>query len=114
MDDRTDYRAGVAESSPTVEEVAELRADHERLAAEREHYRELYLRTLEQYRKLELGLLGQKTERLSPNDAQVTMQVLATLLGPARRSRLARSRGTSPGSPGRKYCRPSKRRSCRT
>jgi hypothetical protein len=57
-------------------------ADNERLAAEREHYRELYLRTLEQCRKLELGLLGQKAERLSPNDAQLTMQVLATLLDP--------------------------------
>src|SRR6266542_2015938 len=77
-----EYRAGVSTSLPTVEEVAALRADNERLAAEREHYRELYLRTLEQCRKLELGLLGQKAERLSPNDAQLTMQVLATLLGP--------------------------------
>jgi transposase len=77
-----EYRAGVAASSPTVEELAELRADNERLAAEREHYRELYLRTLAQCRKLELGLLGQRAERLSPNDAQLTMQVLATLLGP--------------------------------
>jgi transposase len=58
---------------PTVEEVAALRADNERLAAEREHA---------QCRKLELGLLGQKAERLSPNDAQLTMQVLATLLRP--------------------------------
>jgi transposase len=77
-----DYRAGVSASLPTSEEVAQLRADNERLAAEREHYRELYLRTLAQCRKLELGLLGQKAERLSPNDAQLTMQVLATLLGP--------------------------------
>src|SRR6478735_526547 len=77
-----DYRAGVSASLPTVEEVAQLRADNERLTAEREHYRELYLRMLEQCRKLELGLLGQEAERLSPNDAQLTMQVLATLLGP--------------------------------
>src|SRR3954465_10466253 len=77
-----DYRAGVSASLPTVQELAELRADNERLAAEREHYRELYLRTLAQCRKLELGLLGQKAERLSLNDAQLTMQVLATLLGP--------------------------------
>jgi transposase len=77
-----DYRAGVSASLPTVEEVAALRAENERLTAEREHYRELYLRMLEQCRKLELGLLGQKAERLSPNDAQLTMQVLATLLGP--------------------------------
>ena len=36
---------------------------------------------LEQCRKLELGLLGQKSERLGDNDAQLTMSVLATLLG---------------------------------
>ena len=34
---------------------------------------------LEQCRKLELGLLGQKSERLGANDAQLTMSVLATL-----------------------------------
>ncbi len=75
------YRAGVSASPPTVEELTALRADNERLAAEREHYRELYLRMLEQCRKLELGLLGQKAERLVANDAQLTMRVLATLLG---------------------------------
>jgi hypothetical protein len=53
-----DYRAGVS-SSPTVEELTALRADIERLSAEREHYRELYLRMLEQCRKLEL-LTGSK------------------------------------------------------
>src|SRR5271170_1917755 len=75
------YRAGVSASAPTVEELAALRADNERLASENEHYRELYLRMLEQCRKLELGLLGQKSERLGVNDAQLTMTVLATLLG---------------------------------
>src|SRR5262245_45315618 len=58
-----------------------LVADNERLATEREHYRELYQRTLEQCRKLEIGLLGQKSERLGGNEAQLTMAVLATLLG---------------------------------
>jgi hypothetical protein len=47
-----------------------VRPDVERLAAEREHYRELYLRRLEQCRKLELGLLGQKSEGLGgPGEA---------------------------------------------
>ena len=36
---------------------------------------------LAQCRKLELGLLGQKFERLGAYDAQLTMGVLATLLG---------------------------------
>ena len=75
------YGAGVSPAPPTDSELASLRADVERLAAEREHYRELYLRMLEQCRKLELGLFGQKSERLGANDAQLTMAVLATLLG---------------------------------
>jgi len=58
-----------------------LATERDRLATEREQYRELYLRTLEQCRKLELGLLGQKAERLPRNDAQLTMALLATLLG---------------------------------
>ena len=75
------YRSGVSSSPPTVEELRALRADIERLSAEREHHRELYLQMLEQCRKLELGLLGQKSERLGADDAQLTMSVLATLLG---------------------------------
>jgi transposase len=75
------YGAGVSASPSIDRELASLRADVERLAAEREHYRELYLRMLEQCRKLEPGLLGQKSERLGANDAQLTMGVLATLLG---------------------------------
>src|SRR5262245_1697949 len=68
-------------SSRVVDEsIAQLETQLERALAERDHYRELYLRTLEQCRKLELGLLGQKSERLGANDAQLTMAVLATLL----------------------------------
>lgn len=62
-------------------DTVELHARIETLTVEREQYRELYLRTLEQCRKLELGILGQKAERLGANDAQLTMAVLATLLG---------------------------------
>ena len=75
------YGSDVSSSSSTVEELTALRADVARLAAEREHYRDLYLQMLEQCRKLELGLLGQKSERLGDSDAQLTMGVLATLLG---------------------------------
>ena len=51
------YRAGVSASPPTVEELTALRADNERLSAEREHYRELYLRMLETniYRRASLA-----------------------------------------------------------
>lgn len=63
------------------DEAARLMAENKRLAEEREHYRQLYLQTLEQCRKLELGIVGPKSERLGEDGAQLTMAVLATLLG---------------------------------
>ncbi|MCC7105426.1 MAG: IS66 family transposase [Chloroflexi bacterium] len=53
------------------------------MAAEREHYRELYLKAMEQCRKLELGILGPKKERLGEPETQLTMALLAELLGRA-------------------------------
>jgi transposase len=63
------------------DQVHELTAVNERLASERERYRELYLQLLEQCKRLERGLLaGQKAERLSPGDAQLTLAILGSLL----------------------------------
>ncbi len=62
-------------------ENARLAAEREKLAAEREHYRELYLETLATCRKLELGLRGQRRERMSDSDAQLAMGLLTTLFG---------------------------------
>jgi transposase len=70
-----DYRARV------LDDESVPKADYAKVVEEREHYRELYLQALEQCRKLELGILGQKSERLGQNEAQLTMAVLATLLG---------------------------------
>jgi transposase len=64
-----------------IAERDRLLGERDRLLGERDYYRELYLKALEQCRKLELGLLGQKSERLSANQAQLTLAVLATLLG---------------------------------
>lgn len=61
-------------------QVEQLAAAHEKVVKERDEYKKLYQRMLEHCRKLELGLLGQKAERLSPNDAQLSLQVLAGLL----------------------------------
>ncbi|HZF29419.1 MAG TPA: IS66 family transposase [Gammaproteobacteria bacterium] len=61
-----------------------LTAEREAVAAERDEYRKLYLQTLEICRKLELGLIGQKRERLSGTDAQLTMGLLQMLLGEGR------------------------------
>jgi transposase len=62
-------------------ELAELSARVDALVVERDEYRRLYLQTLELCRKLELGLVGPKRERLSANDAQLTMSMLHMLLG---------------------------------
>jgi transposase len=64
-----------------VAENVELRAQLGKLASEREQYHELYLKLLEQNRKLEQGLLGQKAERLPANEAQLSLALLAELLG---------------------------------
>jgi transposase len=63
------------------ESVVLPKLQYDQLVEERAQYRELYLKMLEQCRKLELGILGQKSEKLSGNEAQLTMAVLATMLG---------------------------------
>jgi len=73
-----ELRAEVARLAAELEALSSERAQ---LAAEREHYQALYLDTLEKMRKLELGLLGQKAERLPANEAQLSMALLAELLG---------------------------------
>jgi transposase len=60
--------------------LAELSARLDVLASERDEYRKLYLQALETCRKLELGLVGQRRERLSGGDAQLTMSMLGMLL----------------------------------
>lgn len=58
-----------------------LKARIASLTRSRDEYRKLYLSALEQIRKLELGLLGQKAERLSGTDGQLALAILETLLG---------------------------------
>jgi transposase len=70
--------AKLAELSARVDGLA---AERKTLAAERDQYRKLYLQTLELCRKLELGIIGPKRERLSGADAQLTMSMLGMLLG---------------------------------
>jgi transposase len=64
-----------------VGERDRLVGERERLLGERDQYRQLYLNLLEHCRKLELGLRGQKSERLSPDQTQLSLALLATLLG---------------------------------
>lgn len=60
-----------------AETAARLEAE-----AKCERYRQLYLEVLEKCKMLENGIIaGQKAERLSGDDAQLTLAVLGTLLG---------------------------------
>ena len=47
----------------------------------RDDYRALYQQMLERCRKLERGLLGQKAERLPAHESQLSLEVLASVLG---------------------------------
>ena len=71
-----------SEQPQTLEErLAALRAAAERLTSERDQYKQLYLEMLERCRKLELGIVGQKRERLSGNDEQLTLSLMQMLVG---------------------------------
>jgi transposase len=58
---------------------AALLAAAEKLASERDEYRRLYLATLELCRKLEKGIIGQKRERVTDNESQLTLALLGLL-----------------------------------
>ena len=63
---------------------AELVATREviaRLEAERDEYKKLFLLLREENEKLKLGLVGQKAERLDPNDRQLSLSILEMMLG---------------------------------
>ena len=77
----TDLTALVARLDALENEQQALR---ERLAVvedERDRYKELYLETLERCRKLEKGLIGQKSERLRDDGAQLSLGVLELMFG---------------------------------
>lgn len=61
-------------------EVASLKELAARLEAERETYKALYQKMLEENAKLARGILGQKAERLDANDAQLTLAIMGMLL----------------------------------
>lgn len=76
----------------SLEEIAQrLGALEQRVTdaeRERDEYRALYLQTMERCRKLELGMLGQKSEKLRGNDAQLSLDVLSLVLGERQRADL--------------------------
>ena len=68
----------VAQIAQRLDELEKRVATAER---EREEYRALYLQTMERCRKLELGILGSKSEHLPDNGAQLSLEVLSMMLG---------------------------------
>jgi transposase len=85
----------VASVTEIVQRLDELEhrfatAEREREAAarERDEYRALYLETMERCRKLELGILASKSERLPDGGGQLSLDVLSMVLGDRQRAEL--------------------------
>ena len=77
--------SSVAEIAHRLDELEKRFAAAER---ERDEYRALYLETMERCRKLELGILSSKSERVADNGAQLSLDVLAMVLGDRKRAEL--------------------------
>jgi transposase len=71
----------VTDVSQIVQRLDELEKRVATAEREREEYRALYLQTMERCRKLELGILGSKSEHLPENEAQLSLGVLSMVLG---------------------------------
>lgn len=70
------------QEDPELDPLEQLCTLHERIVAERDRYPALYLELLERCKQLERGIrAGHQAERLDPQDAQLTLSLLATLLG---------------------------------
>lgn len=67
-------------------QIAVMQQEREVLARERDEYRRLYLEMMEKNRKLELGLLGSKSEHREANGSQLALSVIEMMLGEAERA----------------------------
>ena len=76
----------------SVEEIAQRLEELEKrfttTERERDEYRALYLETMERCRKLERGILAQKSEKLPGDEGQLSLGVLAMVLGDRERAEL--------------------------
>jgi transposase len=62
-------------------EQAAMRERLTKVEGERDRYRELYQETMERCRKLEKGLMGQQSERLGDDGAQLSLGVIELMFG---------------------------------
>lgn len=61
--------------------IDEIERAHRDALQERDHYRTLYQQMLERFRKLELGMMGQKSERVAGGETVLSAAMLEMLLG---------------------------------
>lgn len=71
----------MADLDAMQEKLDELSERVAKVEGERDRYRELYQQTLEQCRKPELGLRGQKSESLGEDGIQMSLEMLEMVLG---------------------------------
>lgn len=81
-DPRSDYSEGVQDAAaPAPEAISELQNRIAKVESERDEYKQLYVKMLEAYRKLEAGLFAQKRERFVASPEQLTLALLSMLVG---------------------------------
>src|SRR5207245_2237605 len=84
-----DHQGRVSSVEEIVQRLDELEKRFATAERGRDEYRALYLETMERCRKLELGLLASKSERLhDENGAQLSLDVLSMVLDERRRAEL--------------------------
>jgi transposase len=80
---------GIAQRLEELEKkFAAMAEQHDGVLRERDEYRKLYLELMERCRKLEMGLLSSKSERI-PHEAQLSLGVLSMMLDERARADLA-------------------------
>jgi len=75
-----------AASASAADPVSKLNEHLEKLTIERDEYKRLYVQTLEAYRKLEAGLVGQKRERFVASGEQLTLALVSMLVAPGEQA----------------------------
>jgi transposase len=79
----------VSDLAELLHRVELLEKEQAAIREERDAYHALYLETLERCRKLELGLRGQKSERMT-NDAQLSLDMLGMMLAETGKTDLSK------------------------
>ena len=85
----TDVAQIVQRRDEIEKRLASAEQEREDARRERDEYRTLYIETMERCRKLELGLLASKSERVADDRAQLSLDVLSFVLNERQKAQLA-------------------------